>query len=51
MAELLLLMLQKVDMIVTFCKVNTEYSNPLSSVVFPTNVLLVCFCIYTSENA
>ena len=43
MAELLLLLRQKVDMMVTFFKVNTEYSNPLSSFVFPSDVLPVCF--------
>jgi hypothetical protein len=51
MAELLLLLLQKVDMIVTFLKVNAEYSNPLPNVVFPGDVVPVCFCLYTFENA
>jgi hypothetical protein len=50
MAELLLL-LQKADMMVTFFKVNAEHSNPLPIVVFPSDFLPVCFCLYTFENA
>jgi len=51
MTELLLLLLQKVDMMVTFFKVNTEPSNSLPNVVFPSDVLPVHFCLYTFENA
>lgn len=46
MAELLLLLLQKVDMMVAFRKVNIEYGHLLPNVVFPNNIL-PCVFVYT----
>lgn len=49
MVKLLLLLLQKVDMMITFFKLNTEYSNPLPNVVLSSKVFPVWFCLYTVE--
>jgi hypothetical protein len=49
MAKLLLL-LQKVDMMITFFKLNTECGNPLPNAVLPTKAFPVWFCLYMVEN-